>query len=199
MVSPALALPPISLRVNQTLHLPPQHSALWVERGRSVPTVACHSSQNVLWWPALKMASAAVVSAGFLPVLTTHLQPPSEWKEEGCRGDSHSILGHLGCDQCLGSLKRPSEPIPLDMNPQKVHYRKANPPDHQRRGKVRVLAGTALETQRDGEVTSGPSQTLGDPPYLGIWFTGPSSSDGSFLHPFGDKKIRWGAWEGRLL
>lgn len=88
--------------------------------------MACHSSQNVLWWPALKMASAAVVSAGFLPVLTTHLQPPSEWKEEGGRDDSHSILGHLGCDQCLGSLKRPSEPIRLDMNPQKVHYRKAN-------------------------------------------------------------------------
>lgn len=47
--------------------------------------MACHSSQNVLWWPALKMASAAVVSAGFLPAVSTHLQPPSEWKEEGGR------------------------------------------------------------------------------------------------------------------
>lgn len=116
---------PISFRVNQTLHLPPsprgpQNSALWVERGRSVPTVACHSSQNVLWWPALKMASAAVVSAGFLPAVTSHLLPPWEWKEEGGRVNSHSILGRLS------SLKRPSEPIPLDMNPQKVHYRKAN-------------------------------------------------------------------------
>lgn len=80
--------------------------------------MACHSPQNVLWWPALKMASAAVVSAGFLPAVTIHLQPPSEWKEEGGR-HSHSILGRLGCDQCLGSLKRPSEPIPLDMNPRR--------------------------------------------------------------------------------